>query len=117
MRLSHKHTHKHKNTHRCGYAYQPNKNILYPEEDLEDDDDNEEGKEAGEAAPKASDSMSVDASEVCTSVKKLFACACMFVCVRALEAFKKKFVSVDATVCSVCDVSVCRCVCGVRGGE
>jgi len=47
----------------CGYAYQPNKNILYPAEDLEDDDDNEEGKEAGEAAPMSSDSMSVDASE------------------------------------------------------
>ena len=84
------HTHTHTHTHRCGYAYQPNKNILYPEEDIEDDDDNGEGKGASEAAPKASDSMSVDASEVRTSVKRLFACACMFVCVRAPEAFKKE---------------------------
>ena len=88
IRLSHTHTHTH--THRCGYAYQPNKNILYPEEDIEDDDDNGEGKEASEAAPKASDSMSVDASEVRTSDKRLFACACMFVCVRAPEALKKE---------------------------
>jgi len=110
-------THTHTHTHRCGYAYQPNKNILYPEEDIEDDDDNGEGKGASEAAPKASDSMSVDASEVRTSVKRLFACACMFVCVCARrKLLKKKFASVDATVYSVCDVSVCRCVCDVRGG-
>ena len=74
MRVSYArtHTHTHTHTHRCGYAYQPNKNILYPAEDLEDDDDNEEGKEAGEAAPMSSDSMSVDASEVRTSVQRLF---------------------------------------------
>ena len=72
MRVSYARTHTHTHTHRCGYAYQPNKNILYPAEDLEDDDDNEEGKEAGEAAPMSSDSMSVDASEVRTSVQRLF---------------------------------------------
>ena len=81
------HTHTH--IRRCGYAYQPNKNILYAEADLEDDEDNEEGKEAREATTMVSDSMSVDASEVRTSVKRLFACACMFVCVRAPVAFKK----------------------------
>ena len=27
---------------RCGYAYQPNKNILYPEDDHDEDNDNDD---------------------------------------------------------------------------